>query len=128
MSDPTTLSSLEEQAKRNAAEMMKSAGTDWQWREKQAENWGFIRAFMENQVDFNHSTKTWQEEHQNRDDASFVKLNTRLEEKVQGVSSSVVTLEKKDTLAEGKKKNLLMMIAVIAWLIPLAISVMAAMK
>ena len=89
MSEPTTISLLEQHAAKIATELKKSVGNDMEWREKQAEQWGFIRAHIESQASFNESTLRWQKEHQEKDDKNFDELNEKLDAKVLSVSSQV---------------------------------------
>ena len=93
MTEPTTISLLTQHAEKIAAELKKSVGNDIEWREKQAEQWGFIRAHIESQSGFNDTVLRWQKDHQNKDDDNFDVLNAKIDSKVGAVSSQVGGLE-----------------------------------
>ena len=93
MSEPTTISLLTQHAEKIASELKKSVGNDIEWREKQAEQWGFIRAHIESQSGFNDTVLRWQKDHQNKDDDNFDELNAKIDAKIGSVSSHVGSLE-----------------------------------
>ena len=102
MTEPTTISLLEQHASRIANELKKSVGNDIEWREKQAEQWGFIRAHIESQSAFNDATTRWQKEHQDKDDDAVLELSDKIDARFGSVTSSLTTgqIESRYTLKE----------------------------
>lgn len=104
MSEPTTISLLTQHAEKITAELKKSVGNDIEWREKQAEQWGFIRAHIESQSAFNDSALRWQREHQKTDDENFDILSAKIDARVGAVSSSVGEIKETENQFKGARK------------------------
>ena len=127
MSDTDNL--IERRARELAADMLSAAhGSDADSRSKQAEQWGYIRAFMENQSYFNQKTEKWQHDHQREDDNHFEILDQKIDSKLGGISSSVDGVKSESEVKKGERRAVLYIIAGFGWLITTGIALWAVFK
>lgn len=91
MSESTTRNPIDEQARRLAAEILKSAHSTDDWRTAQAEHMGYTRAFIDTQSAINARLQQ-----------DIADLHAKIDAKVNAVSSSVSNerLESRFTLRE----------------------------